>query len=259
MSLNITVKTKRPSGESLVDKRKVVVDIWVSFVEERFKYLVLGKTKASSNSIRVHVFGPMPKDKRDMLRHLAERWSLFIYSAGRDPKRFLIIQATQKSRAPVRSIMPKGSLPTIGLVQPPPFNSFVDMDLRLVLALFDLPREAEVSSLILRFGGECELVWLNDKNALAIFTDPARAATSLRRVDHASIYRGAIVVPHNGGLPNHNAWATKYGSTILQAEQGWVVWEINPDAAMRGGTRSLIAFKRSNGTVLVQIIHEDVK
>jgi len=185
---------------------------WVSAVEERFRYLVLGKTKASSNSIRVHVFGPMPKDKRDMLRHLAERWSLFIYSAGRDPKRFLIIQATQKSRAPVRSIMPKGSLPTIGLVQPPPFNSVVDMDPRLVLALFDLPREAEVSSLILRFGGECELVWLNDKNALAIFTDPARAATALRRVDHASVYRGAIVVPHNGGLPNRNAWATKDGT-----------------------------------------------
>jgi len=66
--------------------------------------------------------------------------------------------------------------------------------------------------LILRFGGECELVWLNDKNALAIFTDPARAATALRRVDHASVYRGAIVVPHNGGLPNRNAWATKDGT-----------------------------------------------
>lgn len=185
---------------------------WVSAVEERFRYLVLGKTKASSSSIRVHVFGPMPKDKRDMLRHLAERWNLSICSAGWEPKRFLVIQATQKSRAPVRSIMPKGSLPTIGSVQAPPFNSVVDMDPRLVLALFDLPREAEVSSLILRFGGECELVWLNDKNALAIFTDPARAATALRRVDHASVYRGAIVVPHTGGLPNRNAWATKDGT-----------------------------------------------
>jgi hypothetical protein len=31
-----------------------------------------------------------------------------------------------------------------------------------------------------------------------------------------------------------------------------VAWEINPDAAMMGGTRALIAFKHSNGTVLVQ-------
>lgn len=200
---------------------------WVSAVEERFRYLVLGRTKASSNSIRVHVFGPMPKDKRDMLRYLAERWSLSVYSAGWEPKRFLIIQATQKSRVPIRSVMPKGSLPTMGLVQPPPFNSVVDMDPRLVLALFDLPREAEVSSLILRFGGECELVWLNDKNALAIFTDPARAATALRRVDHASVYRGAIVVPHNGGLPNRNAWATKDG-----AAENTNAWKKNEQKAV---------------------------
>jgi transcriptional repressor NF-X1 len=91
--------------------------------------------------------------------------------------------------------MPKGSLPTIRLVQPPPFNSFVDMDLRLVLAFSDLPREAEVSSLILRFGGEYELVWPNEKNALAIFIDPARTATTLRRLDHASVYQGANCSP----------------------------------------------------------------
>jgi len=36
------------------------------------------------------------------------------------------------------------------------------------------------------------------------------------------------------------------------ASGGWVAWGINPDAAMMGGTRSLIAFKHSNGTVLVQ-------
>jgi transcriptional repressor NF-X1 len=43
----------------------------------------------------------------------------------------------------------------------------------------------------LRFGGECELVWLNDKNALAVFGDPARAATALRRLDYGSAYQGA--------------------------------------------------------------------
>jgi len=69
------------------------------------------------------------------------------------------------------------------------------MEPGLVVGLLDLPREADVSTLVLRFGGECELVWLNDKNALAIFADGARAATALRRVDHASEYRGATTVP----------------------------------------------------------------
>jgi hypothetical protein len=34
---------------------------------------------------------------------------------------------------------------------------------------------------------------------------------------------------------------------------GWMVWEINPNAAMMGGTRSLIMFKHSNDIVLVQM------
>ena len=83
------------------------------------------------------------------------------------------------------------------------------MDPRLVLALFDLQTDVSVSSLILRFGGECELVWLNNKNALAIFTDVARAATAMRRVDHATAYRGAVLVPQNGGLPSCSAWGAK--------------------------------------------------
>lgn len=36
------------------------------------------------------------------------------------------------------------------------------------------------------------------------------------------------------------------------ASGGWVAWGINPDSPAMGGTRALIAFKHSNGSVLVQ-------
>ncbi|XP_057840828.2 NF-X1-type zinc finger protein NFXL1-like [Cryptomeria japonica] len=167
---------------------------WVSDVEDRFKYLVLGRTKINTNGIRVHIFNAVPKEKRDILKLLAGRWNLSVFWAGWEPRRFFIVQGTQKSRAPARNLLLNGPLQTTGQVQPPIFNSLVDMDPRLVFALFDLPRETDVSvsSLILRFGGECELVWLNDKNALAIFTDMTRAATAMRRVAHATAYQGAV-------------------------------------------------------------------
>ncbi|KAF3619927.1 hypothetical protein FXO38_32655 [Capsicum annuum] len=84
------------------------------------------------------------------------------------------------------------------------------MDPRLVVALFDLPRDADVSALVLRFGVECELVWLNDKNTLAVFSDPARTATTMRRLDQGSAYYGATAVPHSGiasaGEAATNVW-----------------------------------------------------
>jgi transcriptional repressor NF-X1 len=84
---------------------------WVSDVEDGFRYLVLYRTKG----IRLHVFCEMPKEKRDTLKLLAERCNFSVYSTGRDPRCVLIVQATQKSRAPPpHSMNPKGSLPKTG-------------------------------------------------------------------------------------------------------------------------------------------------
>ena len=47
-----------------------------------------------------------------------------------------------------------------GPVRVPPFKGQVDIEPGLVVGLLDLPREADVSTLVLRFGGECELVCL---------------------------------------------------------------------------------------------------
>ncbi|KAI8019495.1 NF-X1-type zinc finger protein NFXL1 [Camellia lanceoleosa] len=61
------------------------------------------------------------------------------------------------------------------ILHPPIFDPLIDMDPRLLVALFDLPRDANISALVLRFGSECELVWLHDKNALVVFSDLALA------------------------------------------------------------------------------------
>ncbi|KAA8542855.1 hypothetical protein F0562_024007 [Nyssa sinensis] len=180
---------------------------WVLSVEERCKFLVLGRVRGGTNALRVHVFCPMLKEKRDAVRLIAERWKLSINAAGWEPKRFIVVHVTPKSKAPARVLGAKGSTPA-NLLQPLVFDPSVDMDPRLLVALFDLPRDADISALVLRFGGECELVWLNDKNALAVFSDPARAATAMRRLDQGSVYHGAAVLQNGGAVAalGSNAW-----------------------------------------------------
>lgn len=171
---------------------------WAAAVEDRFKYLVQGPKSGTwpGGSIRLHVFSAMPKERREVIYQMAERWGLGQVGHGREPRRFVIVHVTPKSKVPMRSLLPKTPFAGVtGPVRAPPFNAQLDMEPGLVVGLLDLPREADVSTLVLRFGGECELVWLNDKNALAIFADAARAATALRRVDHASEYRGATTMP----------------------------------------------------------------
>ncbi|KAL3512112.1 hypothetical protein ACH5RR_024829 [Cinchona calisaya] len=184
---------------------------WVLSVEERCKYLVLGRGRGGINALKVHVFCPMSKEKRDTVRLIAERWKLSVNAAGWEPKRFVVLHVTPKSKAPARVLGGKGCLAS-NMLQPPVFDPLVDMDPRLVVALFDLPRDADISALVLRFGGECELVWLNDKNALAVFSDPARAATAMRRLDQGSVYYGACIVPQNLGASATSSGANAWGA-----------------------------------------------
>ncbi|XP_011083338.1 NF-X1-type zinc finger protein NFXL1 [Sesamum indicum] len=190
---------------------------WVLSVEERCKYLVLGRGRGGINALKVHVFCAMAKDKRDAVRLIAERWKLSVNAAGWEPKRFVVVHVTPKSKAPARMLGVKSCNPG-NMLQPPVFDPLVDMDPRLVVALFDLPRDADVSALVLRFGGECELVWLNDKNALAVFSDPARAATAMRRLDQGSVYYGAVSVPQNGGASAMASGAGAWGSAAVSKD-----------------------------------------
>ncbi|KAM3214907.1 hypothetical protein ACQJBY_067076 [Aegilops geniculata] len=165
---------------------------WVLAIEERCKFLVLGKIRGNSSSnMKFHVFCPMLKDKRDAIRLIADRWKLSVQAVGWEPKRFVTVHVTPKSKVPARVLGSKPGVPVSAAH--PYFDPMVDMDPRLVVAMLDLPRDADVNSLVLRFGGECELVWLNDKNAAAVFSDPARAATALRRLDYGSAYQGAAM------------------------------------------------------------------
>lgn len=169
---------------------------WVASIEDRFKYLLLGPKNGPGASLRLHVFCALAIERREAIHLMGERWGLTVTGFGREPRRFVVAHVTTKSKLPARSLFSKGPvLPLAGQARQPPFDPLVDMDPGLVVALLDLPRDADVSTLVLRFGGECELVWLNDRNALAIFSDAARAATALRRVDHSSVYRGAAGMP----------------------------------------------------------------
>eukprot|EP00249_Psilotum_nudum_P022387 c28497_g1_i1 orf=434-4474(+) len=182
---------------------------WLMSIEDRFRYLVLGSKVPTPVPIRVHVFCPLPKEKRELVRQLAERWNLNVNAVGREPKRVLTVHVSSKSKAPARSLMGRAPIPLAGQAHPPAFNATLDMDPKLVVGLFELPREADINTLILRFGGECELVWLNDKNALAIFADVARASTALRRVECASAYHGAVVMPSVSGSASHSYGANE--------------------------------------------------
>lgn len=187
---------------------------WVLAIEERCKFLVLGKTRGNSSSnLKVHVFCHMMKDKRDAIRVIADRWKLSVQAAGWEPKRFVTIHVTPKSKPPARILGSKPGVPVTA--SHPYFDPLVDMDPRLVVAMLDLPRDADVSALVLRFGGECELVWLNDKNAVAVFNDPARAATALRRLDYGSAYQGAALF-----LPSSSAQASSLGNVWVAPQNG---------------------------------------
>ncbi|KAG8379493.1 hypothetical protein BUALT_Bualt07G0094200 [Buddleja alternifolia] len=185
---------------------------WVLSVEERCKYLVLGRARGGVNALKVHVFCPMSKEKRDAVRLIAERWKLSVNAAGWEPKRFVVLHVTHKSKVPARVLGIKCSNPS-SMLQPPLFDPTVDMDPRLVVTLFDMPRDADISALVLRFGGECELVWLNDKNALTVFSDPGRAATAMRRLDQGSVYYGAVAVPQSSGSPPAVSGGGAWGSS----------------------------------------------
>lgn len=197
---------------------------WVMAIEERCKFLVLGKTRGnSSGNLKVHVFCHMTKDKRDAIRVIADRWKLSVQAAGWEPKRFITIHPTPKSKAPARIL---GSKPGVFVAASHPFfDPLVDMDPRLVVAMLDLPRDADVSALVLRFGGECELVWLNDKNAVAVFNDPARAATALRRLDYGSAYQGAAVfLPSSSAQPG-NVWVAGQKDGVAATKSSANPWK----------------------------------
>ncbi|XP_010540682.1 PREDICTED: NF-X1-type zinc finger protein NFXL1-like [Tarenaya hassleriana] len=203
---------------------------WVLAVEERCKFLVLGKSRGNASALKLHVFCPMQKDKRDAIRLIAERWKLAVNTAGWEPRRFTVIHVTPKSKPPSRIIGVKGSV-SLGTLHPPAFDPLVDMDPRLVVSLLDLPREANISGLVLRFGGECELVWLNDKNAVAVFHDPARAATAMRRLDHGSVYQGAMAVQNVGQSSQaSHAWGGIHGREGQRGGNPWKKALIHDDS-----------------------------
>ncbi|GJP29329.1 hypothetical protein CLOM_g16455 [Closterium sp. NIES-68] len=209
---------------------------WAADVESRLQYLVLGPAVKSSHAstagwpregVRVHIFKPMSRDKREAVHQMAGRWRLETVSKGAEPHRFTLVYTLSKSRAPTRklplpsripaaagaggsatasvscslgsssiignSLLPLGPGFSPSLTAPaPPFDPEIDLNPARVVALLSLPRDSNVATQLVRFGGECELVWIDDRNAVAVFEDPGRAATAMRFLDHAKPFWGAV-------------------------------------------------------------------
>lgn len=164
---------------------------WVAAVESRLQALAQGLKAGSAASARAHVFRNLPTERREIIHQLAEKWGFASQSVGREPRRVLVVYGLGKGKQqPPRPLsrqpLQEGVLP---------FNPDLDLDYGCVLEFRDLARETNLASSLLRFAGECELLWLNDRNALTIFGDAGRAATALRYLDHATAYRGVVSSP----------------------------------------------------------------
>ncbi|KAL3529098.1 hypothetical protein ACH5RR_008420 [Cinchona calisaya] len=172
---------------------------WVLFVEERCKYLVLGKGRVTPNS-----------------------------------------------KAPARMLGMKGSLAS-NMLQPPVFDPMVDMDPRLVVALFDLPRDADVSALVLRFGSECELVWLNDKNDLAVFiphnvgASTAAAASSTNAWEAMGPSKDGVAVAALKGNPWKKAVMLENGRESSWGAEDWSDNSVDLHSSIHKGNEDLIS------------------
>ncbi|KAI3920812.1 hypothetical protein MKW98_005638 [Papaver atlanticum] len=189
--LPVPLKPVEANGNKMERQKKLA---------HRCKFLVLGKGKGNtSNGLRVHVFCAMFKEKRDAVNFL----KLSVHSAGWGPNRFLVVHVTTKSKAPARILGVK------------------DMDQRLVVALLDLPMESNVNALVLRFGGECELVWLDEFNALAFFSDPGCADTALRRLDHESACCCSYCT-NSQSMEESSCAGSFAGRRLVGVDQNWI-------------------------------------
>jgi transcriptional repressor NF-X1 len=82
------------------------------------------------------------------------------------------------------------------------------------------------------------LVWLNDKNAVAVFSDPARAATALRRLDYGSAYQSAAMFMPNSRVQPGNVWVgvQKDGGIASKSKPWQKIASVEPGSSSENWT-----------------------
>eukprot|EP00899_Mesostigma_viride_P026266 jgi/Mesvir1/6824/Mv09009-RA.1 len=160
---------------------------------------------------RVHVFRPMNERERQAVHELAALWCVRSSSVGRDPYKLVTLWSIAGvSRPPpkgpvCRRLTPAGASMSFVLAAPE-FDGRIDMDPQRVLSLPKLPPDCNVSSRLARFGTECDVVWLDDANAVAVFDCRQRAGSALRLLDHAVPYQGVCAPPPEAQVAEDRVW-----------------------------------------------------
>ncbi|KAI5330570.1 hypothetical protein L3X38_029968 [Prunus dulcis] len=222
---------------------------------ERCKYLVLGKSRGPTSAASEFMFSVQCcKEKRDVVRMIAERWKLAVQSAGWEPKRFIVVHVTPKSKTPARVIGVKGYDDRAMQPQPPAFDHLSKTsDPRLVVSFPDQREDADISALVLRYGGaKCELVWLNDKNALAVFNDPC---SSSNRNEEAVIREPGWREDSwgdeewAGGSADVQASVWKKEAPITASLNRWSLWVVLNPALESNASGSTSAGQQHGGNI----------
>ncbi|KAI0523402.1 hypothetical protein KFK09_005797 [Dendrobium nobile] len=172
--------------------------------------------EGSGSSMKVYVFCNILMEKIAAVLQIADWWKLPVQIAGWEPKRLPTVHAICKSKP--------GFL--MFAAYPPAHDPLIDMDPRCVVALPCLPMDADISSLVLRFVRENDLVCLNDKNSLAVFSDPARVETALQRLSHGFTLQGAApAAARSNECGNSSKWTVALEMDLTEASI--LVWRGN--------------------------------
>lgn len=148
---------------------------FVQKVEEEFKKLIL-----APSGIR-HSFPPMKVLQRALIHELARWYRLDAISYDPEPLRNVVVMKKNDSRIPpfalLSTLMASGRLPKVATTAPALGSAF-DMDIGdatdCVLQIYNLSpiiTTEHLATFLSRFSGEYVLKWLDDANALAIFSN----------------------------------------------------------------------------------------
>jgi len=148
---------------------------FVQKVEEEFKKLIFSPATAR------HCFPPMKMPQRQLIHELSRWYRLEAVSYDPEPRRNVVVTKKTESRFPphplLSTYMSSGRLPKVATLAPTTGSAFdmgIDEASECVLHIYNLSpaiTTEHLASFLSQFSGEYVLKWLDEANALAIFSN----------------------------------------------------------------------------------------